>query len=92
MIVSKCSSVFRVTCRFPGVVVNVKVHQGTFWRGENLLYHDLGDGDSTVCICETLPNRPNTFISHMYANYTSIKLPKVNVIKRFLVQSEGSAK
>lgn len=31
-------------------------------------------------------------MNYMYANYTSIQLPRVNLIRRFLLKSQGSAK
>lgn len=56
---------------------------GNFLKGENVFFHDLGNGYMTVCICKVLLNRLHKFMNYMYVNHTSVKLPEVNFIKRF---------
>lgn len=71
--------------------MTVKDHQGTFRGNERVLDHNFGDGYTTVGICEILPNSANTFMNYMYANYTSIQLPRVNLMT-LLLKSQSSAK
>lgn len=62
--------------------LTVKYHKGTFWSDVNILYHDIGDGYMIVCIYQISSNCSIKFMNYMYVNDTSIKLSKVNLIKR----------
>lgn len=73
-----------MVCRFPELgELAIEDHEGTSWNDTNILDHDLGDSYRTICICQISSKSTVKFMSYMYVNYTSIKLLKVNLIKRY---------
>lgn len=73
-----------MVCRFLELrELAIEDHEGTFWSDTNILDHDFGDSYRTICICQIPSKCTIKFMSYMYVNYTSIKLPQVNLIKRY---------